>query len=121
MPTGPWCGWRPWTPPARRLEPGTFDRPRGLPGVAAGASRPVEREEPPEQRTVVVLPVSSTQPARTRTLVPGVAGGSIRRAANALHRRGFRVAVYGHGKVTRTTPADGDSASVGSLESLWAE
>lgn len=91
------------------------------PGVAAGAPRPVEREEPPEQRTVVVLPVSSTQPARTRTLVPGVAGGSIRRAANALHRRGFRVAVYGHGKVTRTTPAAGDSASVGSLVSVWAE
>ncbi|HSB54412.1 MAG TPA: PASTA domain-containing protein, partial [Gemmatimonadales bacterium] len=91
------------------------------PGVAAGAPAPVEREEPPEQRAVVVLPVSSTQAARTRTLVPGVAGVTIRRAANALHRRGFRVAVYGKGAVVRTTPAAGDSAAVGSLVTVYAE
>jgi cell division protein FtsI (penicillin-binding protein 3) len=91
------------------------------PGVAAGAPAPVEQEEPPEQRAVVVLPVSSKQPARSRTLVPGVAGVSIRRAANALHRRGFRVAVYGKGAVTRTTPAAGDSAAVGSLVTVFAE
>ncbi|MFN8654299.1 MAG: penicillin-binding transpeptidase domain-containing protein [Gemmatimonadales bacterium] len=90
-------------------------------GVAAGAPQPVEREEPPEQRATIVLPVASVTPARERTLVPGVAGGSVRRAANALHRRGFRVAVYGHGKVLRTTPAAGDSAQVGSLVSVWAE
>ncbi len=90
-------------------------------GVAAGAPAPVEREEPTEGRAVVTLPVGATATARTRTLVPGVAGGSIRRAANALHRRGFRVAVYGKGAVARTTPAAGDSAQVGSLVTVWAE
>ena len=93
------------------------------PGVAAGAPVPQADAppEPAEQRVVVVLPVSDTDLRRGRTLVPGVAGGSLRRAANALHRRGFRVAIHGNGTVARTTPAAGDSASVGSLVTVWAE
>ena len=91
------------------------------PGVAAGAPAPAGPEEPPEQRAVVVLPVSSKQSTRSRTLVPGVSGVSLRRAANALHRRGFRVAIYGRGTVVRTTPAAGDSAAVGSLVTVYAE
>ncbi len=91
-------------------------------GVAAGAPVPEARPEEPEQRAVVVLPVSSTQAGPTaRTLVPRVAGVSLRRAANALHRRGFRVAIRGDGKAIKTTPAAGDSAQVGSLVTVWAE
>jgi beta-lactam-binding protein with PASTA domain len=53
--------------------------------------------------------------------VPYVAGGSLRRAANALHRRGFRVAIRGSGRVVRTTPAAGQSAAFGSTVTVWAE
>lgn len=90
-------------------------------GIAAGAPVPEARPEEPEQRAVVALPVSSTKAPRVRTLVPRVAGVSLRRAANALHRRGFRVAIRGDGTATRTTPAAGDSAEAGALVTVWAE
>jgi cell division protein FtsI (penicillin-binding protein 3) len=90
-------------------------------GVAAGAPAPEARPEPPEQRVIVALPVAGGEPRRGRTLVPRVAGVSLRRAANALHRRGFRVAIRGDGTALRTTPAAGDSAAVGSLVTVWAE
>jgi len=90
-------------------------------GIAAGAPVPEAQPEEPEQRAVVALPVSSTKAPRVRTLVPRVAGGSLRRAANALHRRGFRVAIRGDGTATRTTPAAGDSTEAGALVTVWAE
>jgi cell division protein FtsI (penicillin-binding protein 3) len=90
-------------------------------GLAAGAPPSEAEAEEPEQRVVVLLPVSSTEAPRGRTLVPRVAGESLRRAANALHRRGFRVAIRGDGRATRTTPAAGDSATAGSLVTVWAE
>jgi len=92
-------------------------------GVLPAASAPEAdvQPEPPEQRAIVLLPVSASGPRRDRTLVPTVAGGSLRRAAYALHRRGFRVAIHGDGSVLRTTPAAGDSAAVGSLVTVWAE
>jgi cell division protein FtsI (penicillin-binding protein 3) len=92
-------------------------------GVAAGAPVPPAEDlaERPETRQVVVLPVRASEGGRGRTLVPSVAGVSLRRAANALHRRGFRVAIRGDGTALRTTPTAGDSAAVGSLVTVWAE
>ena len=60
--------------------------------------------------TLPVMP-DSAEP-RGRRPVPNVSGATLRRAANALHRRGFQVAVRGGGLVQRTTPAAGDSAAL---------
>jgi cell division protein FtsI (penicillin-binding protein 3) len=56
-----------------------------------------------------------------RRAVPDVGGRSLREAARALHRRGFRVALRGWGVADHTWPAAGDSARVGSLVTLFAE
>lgn len=73
-------------------------------------------------RAILSLPLSAdTAAPRPRQPVPNVAGATLRRAANALHRRGFQVAVRGGGRVLRTTPAAGDSARSGSTVTLWAE
>jgi hypothetical protein len=56
-----------------------------------------------------------------RREVPEVKGRSLRDAARALHRRGFRVGLRGWGVAERTWPAAGDSARVGSLVTLFAE
>ncbi len=79
-------------------------------------------EDPPEARVIVSLPVGadSAETQRPRP-VPNVAGSSLRRAANALHRRGFRVAIRGNGRVQRTTPAAGESAAFGATITVWAE
>ena len=53
--------------------------------------------------------------------VPDVLGANLRRAAYALHRRGFQVAVHGTGTVSRTTPAAGDSLATGRTVTVWAE
>ena len=82
------------------------------------AQRP---EEPDEARVSLSLPLGPDTAARGRQVVPGVRGGSIRRAAYTLHRRGFRVAVQGAGVVTHTSPAAGDSAALGSTVTVWAE
>jgi Uncharacterized protein conserved in bacteria len=50
-----------------------------------------------------------------------VTGRSIREAALALHRRGFRVNLRGLGRVVRTIPAAGDSARPGSSVLVLAE
>jgi cell division protein FtsI (penicillin-binding protein 3) len=73
-------------------------------------------------RVVLTLPVTpdSAEP-RGRRPVPNVSGATLRRAVNALHRRGFHVAVRGGGRVQRTSPAAGDSARYGSTVTLWAE
>ncbi|HEY7681039.1 MAG TPA: penicillin-binding transpeptidase domain-containing protein [Gemmatimonadales bacterium] len=79
-------------------------------------------DQPAVNRVVLTLPVSSDSAARPGPrLVPNVTGSSLRRAANALHRRGFHVAVRGSGRVQRTTPAAGDSAGYGALVTVWAE
>lgn len=88
------------------------------PGTGAGRAT----EDPPETSVVVNLPVGadSVEPERLRP-VPNVAGSSLRRAANALHRRGFRVAIRGTGRVLRTTPVAGESARFGATITVWAE
>ena len=60
------------------------------------------------------------QSAVTRA-VPEVVGRSVREAALALHRRGFRVTLRGLGRVSRTLPAGGESAKAGTAVIVWAD
>ncbi|MEA2713028.1 MAG: hypothetical protein QOK27_989 [Gemmatimonadales bacterium] len=53
--------------------------------------------------------------------VPEVAGQSVREAALALHRRGFRVNLRGLGQVSRTAPPGGEPALPGTAVTVWAE
>lgn len=81
-----------------------------------------EREEPTVSRVVFGLPLQADSGARPGPRpVPNVVGNSLRKAANTLHRRGFRVALRGSGVAGRTTPAAGDSAGFGSIVTIWAE
>ncbi len=71
---------------------------------------------------VVRLPLPTDDgESKGQSLVPNVAGTTLRRAANALHRRGFRVAVRGAGTVLRTTPAAGALERYGTVVTVWAE
>jgi cell division protein FtsI (penicillin-binding protein 3) len=63
---------------------------------------------------VVSLPYRPAKPDSTPRPVPDVAGRSIREAALALHRRGFRVDLRGLGRVISTQPAAGQDAAPGS-------
>ncbi|MFL5403020.1 MAG: penicillin-binding transpeptidase domain-containing protein [Gemmatimonadales bacterium] len=53
--------------------------------------------------------------------IPDVMGRSVREAALALHRRGFRVNLRGVGRVSRTAPAGGETALPGIAVTVWAE
>jgi cell division protein FtsI (penicillin-binding protein 3) len=53
--------------------------------------------------------------------IPGVVGQSVREAALALHRRGFRVNLRGLGRVSRTAPPGGELALPGTAVAVWAE
>ena len=53
--------------------------------------------------------------------VPDVLGRSVREAALALHRRGFRTSLEGMGRVTRTLPVAGSPLRPGSSVTVWAE
>ena len=70
---------------------------------------------------VVTLPYRPPAPDTTSRAVPDVAGRSIREAALALHRRGFRVTLHGLGRVLRTSPAGGEIARPGSAVLVEAE
>jgi len=50
--------------------------------------------------------------------VPDVAGQTVREAALALHRRGFRVRTQGTGVVVRSSPAAGAERAAGSVIDL---
>jgi len=102
-----------------------IDRSR-LTGPATPAQDAVaesaEDAVPEGRRAIVSLPLApDTVSHRVRQLVPNVAGTTLRRATNALHRRGFQVAIHGGGTVLRTTPAAGDSARSGATVTVWAE
>ena len=56
-----------------------------------------------------------------RRAVPDVAGVGMREAVRTLHRRGFRVSLRGWGVAEHTWPAAGDSASAGSIVTLFAD
>ena len=93
------------------------------PAEAVAAAAPSEAAMAPEPAAVVLtLPVArdTTAPPGPRP-VPDVTGNTIRQAAATIHRRGFRVALRGSGKVVRTTPAAGDSLRYGASVTLWAE
>jgi cell division protein FtsI (penicillin-binding protein 3) len=78
----------------------------------AGASKPV---------TVVSWPYRRAEGSAEPVAVPSVAGRSVRDAALALHRRGFRMSLRGMGRVVRTAPAEGESAPPGASVTVWAE
>jgi cell division protein FtsI (penicillin-binding protein 3) len=59
--------------------------------------------------------------AGPRRAVPDVTGLGMREAVRTLHRRGFRVALKGWGVAEHTWPAAGDSATAGSMVTLFAE
>jgi cell division protein FtsI (penicillin-binding protein 3) len=78
--------------------------------------------EGPATHVLLELPLALDTTAQTASRpVPNVVGSSLRRAANAIHRRGFRVAIRGSGLVVRTTPASGASARPGTVVTVWAE
>jgi cell division protein FtsI (penicillin-binding protein 3) len=72
-------------------------------------------------RVVLTLPYHPPGVAANPRPVPEVEGQSVRDAALALHRRGFRVDLHGTGRVNRTVPSGGSSARPGSMVSVWAE
>jgi len=83
---------------------------------------PVSAADPEPASVVLSLPLTGdTTGATGRRVVPNVAGQSLRHAASAVHRRGFRVGIRGAGSVLRTTPAAGDSLRYGATVTLWAE
>lgn len=88
-------------------------------GVPPSAGRG-ERERPPRQAPVVVLlpAADSTPPAPARVSVPDVTGQTVRAAALALHRRGFRVRAEGVGVVVRSSPAAGAERPTGTVIEL---
>ena len=79
---------------------------------AASAGRPV---------VAISWPYHPEQPSRSPLPVPSVEGRSIREAALALHRRGFRVNLQGIGRVIRTDPAAGENADPGTPVVVYAE
>jgi membrane peptidoglycan carboxypeptidase len=100
-----------------------IDRRRLATSEAPATSDTASRVEP-EAETSVVLPwplsADSTK-ARDRRPVPNVVGANLRKAAVALHRRGFQVALRGGGLVVRTSPAAGDSLTAGGTVTVWAQ
>jgi beta-lactam-binding protein with PASTA domain len=69
----------------------------------------------------VSLPYHPVDSTPQRLPVPSVTGRSVREAALALHRRGFRVSLQGLGEVLRTVPAGGEVAQRGSSVTVWAQ
>ncbi len=97
---------------------------RRLTGPAAAAVETPEAAPSPDAAPIVVsLPLTGDSGAARpgRRPVPNIRGATIRRAASALHRRGFHVAVRGTGIAVRTTPEAGDSVAYGGTVTIWAE
>lgn len=86
------------------------------PEQAMGETAPAS-EEPVVAVGWPYQPPDSTPAPRP---VPDVTGRSVREAALALHRRGFRMSLEGMGRVTRTLPAPGHHASPGTSVTVWA-
>jgi cell division protein FtsI (penicillin-binding protein 3) len=92
---------------------GRNHEPRGEPSVAA---IPVSMA-----RVVLSWPYQAPEIADKPLSVPEVEGQSVRDAALALHRRGFRVNLRGIGKVSRTVPPGGSLVRPGTTIAVWAE
>ena len=89
--------------------------------AAPEVRKPLAAEPAGPSRVVVALPYRPPEASTAARPVPDVAGRSIREAALALHRRGFRVSLRGLGRVVRTVPAAGETARPGSAVLVLAE
>ncbi len=89
--------------------------------AAPEARQPLAAEPAGPPPVVVELPYQPPGSSTAARPVPDVAGRSIREAALALHRRGFRVSLRGLGRVVRTVPAAGEAARPGSAVLVLAE
>jgi cell division protein FtsI (penicillin-binding protein 3) len=87
-----------------------------LRGESGPAASPVSMA-----RIVLSWPYNAAEVKVKPLPVPEVAGQSVREAAVALHRRGFRVNLHGLGRVSRTAPAGGEPALPGTAVTVWAE
>jgi cell division protein FtsI (penicillin-binding protein 3) len=85
------------------------------------ATKPLAAAPAGPPPVVVTLPYRAPEISTAARPVPDVAGRSIREAALALHRRGFRVNLRGLGRVVRTVPAAGENARPGSAVLVLAE
>lgn len=100
-----------------------IDRSRFASRAAPDSSPAAPVAEPDANpRVVLAWPAGvAPTPPRLRLPVPSTIGNSARRAVLALHRRGFEVDLRGNGKVIRTQPAPGDSATTGASVTVWTE
>jgi len=87
-----------------------------LRGESGPAASPVSMA-----RIVLSWPYNAAEVKVKPLPVPEVAGQSVREAAFALHRRGFRVNLHGLGRVSRTAPPGGEPALPGTAVTVWAE
>ncbi len=100
-----------------------IDRGRLAPPEVLAAPTPESPTAGSARRPVVVLnwPYQRSDPQARPVPVPSVSGRSVREAALALHRRGFRMSLRGLGRVVRTQPVAGESARPGAAVTVWAE
>jgi cell division protein FtsI (penicillin-binding protein 3) len=100
-----------------------IDRGRLAPGEArvAAASAAPSGALAARPVTVVSWPYQPAAKRAEPVAVPSVAGRSVREAALALHRRGFRMNLRGMGRVVRTAPEAGSTAPPGASVTVWAE
>jgi cell division protein FtsI (penicillin-binding protein 3) len=87
-----------------------------LRGESGPAASPVSMA-----RIVLSWPYNAAEVKVKPLPVPEVTGQSVREAAFALHRRGFRVNLHGLGRVSRTAPPGGEAALPGTAVTVWAE
>ena len=101
-----------------------IDRGRLAPAQVRAAPAPEEAGSDTPGRTpvtVVTWPYRKAERAATTVAVPRVTGRSVREAALALHRRGFRMNLRGMGRVVRTEPGADLVAAPGASVTVWAE
>lgn len=79
------------------------------------------KPDPTPSRVVLSWPYRMTDSLPGEQPIPPVDGRPVREATLALHRSGFRVSLKGLGRVSRTTPAVGQAAKVGTTVVVWTE
>jgi hypothetical protein len=99
-----------------------IDRGRLAPGEAGAIPAPAAATGPTARPIrVVSWPYKAVAKGSEPVTVPSVAGRSVREAALALHRRGFRMSLQGMGRVVRTAPEAGETAPPGASVTVWAQ
>jgi len=98
-----------------------IDRSRLAPPDSSVPPPPRPVSAPPVPRVVLSWPYQPDRRDVLATAVPDVMGWSVREAALALHRRGFRVSLRGVGRVSRTAPVGGENARTGAAVVVWAD